>query len=148
MFDFSRWIRLGVLVGLLLVGALFAAVELGGETILLETNDERGIRHESELWIVDLGTHHWIRAMDRDESWVSRLERQPEVFVTREGERRSYRAKVALESLPEVDLAMSEKYGWAESVMSLVRPKGESLHIRLLPREEVTAFSVAYPQAP
>jgi|JI10StandDraft_1071094.scaffolds.fasta_scaffold512674_2 hypothetical protein len=127
-----RWIlRLLLLSPLLFGAALYWASEHGGETVVLETRDERGNSLQTTLWVVDLHDEPWLRAGDPEAAWLQRIEQYPAVFLIRDGERKPYRAEIAEESAWRVDEAMREKYAWADWIVSWIHASAGVVAIRL-----------------
>lgn len=129
-------ILIGIVVALLLLaGGYFAMVE-SGEVVLLETRDASGV-YETRVWVVDDGGYAWLRTGNPESPWLTRLRANPEVAVTRGGERRDYLA------LPMEDPATRdrinqltlEKYGTAEKILrALMMDPTRATPIRLDPR--------------
>ncbi len=123
-----------VLVVLLaFVALMLFASEQGGEVVVLRTQDASGADHETRLWLVELGGELWLRSGDPSSGWFGRLEQAPEIELQREGEWARYRAVPVPEMAPRVDAAMAEKYGWADRLIAIFRPEGQSVAIRLDP---------------
>ena len=132
-----RWIiGLLILSPLLFGAALFAASEYGGETVVLETLDERGVGFFTTLWIVDIHEEPWLRAGDPESTWLQRLKVHPEVFLTRGGERKPYVAEVVEFESERVNYLMREKYGVADQLVSLLHDPDEVVAIRLAEPED------------
>lgn len=127
-----KWI-LGLLITspLWLGAAVFAASEYGGEVVLLETLDERGNSFRTKVWVVDIHREPWLRAGDPEATWVKRIERNPDVFLVRDGERTRLRAEIATWETDRINYAMREKYGYADQLISLIHDPGTVLAIRL-----------------
>lgn len=128
-----RWILRLVLLSPIAFGlALFWATQYGGETVELETLDERGTSFFTTLWIVDLHEEPWLRAGDPEATWLQRLRNDPEVFVVRDGERRPFRAEVDEDRVWRINDAMREKYGRADQIVSLLHDPERVVAIRLI----------------
>jgi len=111
---------LGVLAAAVLALAIFYAVLAeSGEVVVLETRDAGGVAHETRLWVVDHEGAAWLRTGDPTSPWLGRLRVTPEVAVTRNGERREYRAVVVEDPAPRaaINALVLEKYGWRESTL-------------------------------
>jgi hypothetical protein len=124
-----------VVLLLLLLGGYFVMAE-SGEVVVLETRDAAGA-HETRVWVVDDGGFAWLRTGNPASPWLTRLRANPEVAVTRAGERREYRAvpvddAAARDRINQLTL---EKYGAAEKILRAVMmdPAGAT-PIRLEPR--------------
>lgn len=131
-------IGVGVGIALAFVVGIFAVSELGGELITLETRDETGALHETRLWIVDKGDTAWLRSGMPDSGWLNRIDADPEVFVTRNGERRLYVAIPMRDPVTrdEIHVLMARKYGWAEQIISQSRDGSKSVAVQLRPVED------------
>lgn len=123
---------IGVVVGLFFA-VVYGASELAGEVITLRTMRADGLAMETQLWIVDDAGRSFLRAGDPGAGWLERLRADPEVEVVRDGVPRSYRAVVAPEMHDRVNLLMARKYGWAETLLGLLRDPGQTTAIRLDP---------------
>lgn len=110
---------LGVLVATVLALALFYVVLAeSGEVVVLETRDASGA-HETRLWVVDHEGAAWLRTGDPASPWLARLRANPEVAVTRNRERRAFRAIVVDDPVTRerINALVLDKYGWRESVL-------------------------------
>ncbi len=122
-----------VLVAIVLFFGLIMLASESGEVVVLSTADERGAIHETRLWVVEHDGALWLRAGVPSSAWLARLRRSPEVVVVRAGVRRRFRA------IPSEDVAVrdainariAEKYGWAESLISVTRDGSSSIPVRL-----------------
>jgi hypothetical protein len=128
-----KWI-IGLLVSspLLFGAALYGASEYGGETVQLETFDERGNSFLTTLWVVDLHEEPWIRAGDPEAGWLQRLQTNPQVLLTRDGQRKPYRAELSDEGAGRINEAMREKYGRADRLVSLIHEPEAVVAVRLV----------------
>ncbi len=121
----------------LIVVAIFAASELGGEVVVLETTDSDGSSRQTHLWVVQSEGTLWLRAGDPTSGWLQRLEANPIVSVTRGAETRRYRAIPVRD--PEVrdriHALMRERYPAADRLISMVRDDAGSIPVRLEPAE-------------
>jgi hypothetical protein len=131
-FELGRIIAILVGLPLLYIVAILAASELGGEVVKLETADSKGHTFVTSLWIVDFDRAAWLRAGNPDSDWLAHLRADPLVFVTRDGERRSYRAEVFKKLSAQVNAAMREKYGRADQLVSTIHDPEEVVAIRLV----------------
>ncbi len=132
-----RWfIGLLLLSPLLFGAALLAASEYGGETVQLETLDERGAAFFTTLWVVDVHAEPWLRAGDPESAWLQRLQVHPEVFLIRNGERKPYVAEVAEFESERVNYLMRGKYGYSDQLISLLHDPDEVVAIRLAEPED------------
>lgn len=113
---------LAVIAGVALaLGVFYVVLAESGEVVVLETQDAVGAWHETRLWVVDHDGHAWLRTGEGTAPWLARLRANPEVAVTRGGERRTYRAVVVddpatRDAINALELA---KYGWREQALRL-----------------------------
>ncbi len=125
------------LVALIAVGGFFAAVllasDFGGEVVTLTTTGKGGSRHDTKVWIVEDHNQLWIRAGQPASAWLLRLQAEPRVTMTRNGESADYRAVVVPKQQERINRLMAEDYGWADTVISVMRDSGETTAIRLDP---------------
>lgn len=126
-----RIIALLILSPLLFGAALLAASEYGGETVELETLDERGNSFFTKLWVVDIHQEPWLRAGDPESTWLKRLKADSEVFLIRAGERKPYVAEVSEFDGERINFMMREKYGYADQLISLIHDPEAVVAIRL-----------------
>lgn len=126
-----RIIALLILSPLLFGAALLAASEYGGETVELETLDERGNSFFTKLWVVDIHEEPWLRAGDPESTWLKRLQVDSEVFLIRAGERKPYVAEVSEFDGERINYMMREKYGYADQLISLIHDPEAVVAIRL-----------------
>jgi hypothetical protein len=127
-----------VLLAAVLALALFYVVLAeSGEVVVLETRDAVGAAHETRLWVVDHAGAAWLRTGDPASPWLERLRANPEVALTRAGERRAYRAAPVEDAATreQINALVLAKYGWRESVLRTMGmgPAGTT-PIRLDPR--------------
>jgi len=129
-----KWI-LAVVVGvpLLAVATVMAASEFGGEVVTLYTHDAAGEEHATHLWVVDEGDELWLRAGMPDSGWLERIAVDPQVEVERAGARGRYLAVPFPERRDMVHRRMAEEYGWADTVVGLMRDGSKSVAVRLDP---------------
>lgn len=112
--------------------ALFAASEYGGETVELQTVDDRGTLVITKLWVVDLHEQPWLRAGDPKANWLQRAEVNPDVFLIRNGQSKAFRAVVSDEGAGRVNEAMQAKYGLADRLVALIHDPDAVVAIRLV----------------
>ncbi len=120
-----------LMLPVLFFGAILAASELGGEVVQLETQREDGRFFETSLWVVDIDRTAWLRGSDSDSDWVVRLRANPEVFMTRAGQRVAYQARIIDGLAGRINLEMHEKYGRADDLISIIRDDEKVVSIRL-----------------
>ena len=117
----AKWLIGLLLASPLLFGvALFVASEYGGETVELETFDDRGNSFYTKLWVVDFRGEPWLRAGDPEAVWLQRVEVNPEVVLIRGGERLPYRAEVARYESDRINEEMRARYGYADWLVSWI----------------------------
>ena len=130
-----RKILVGVVAGAVAFAVFYVVLAESGEVVVLETRDAAGA-HETRLWVVDEGGAAWLRTGDASSPWLARLRANPDVAVTRRGERREYRAVPVedAQSRERINALTLEKYGWRERALrSGMDPSGVT-PIRLEPR--------------
>ncbi len=117
----------------LLVAASYLIDE--GEIVKVTTIDSKGRDQVTELWIVDLDEGPYLRSGSPGSAWLARVRVHPEITLHRGDRDARFRA------LPEddasirdrVNLAMSEKYGFADRLWAGVSDRVRSVPIRLVP---------------
>ena len=112
--------------------ALFAASEYGGETVELQTVDDRGTLVITKLWVVDLHEQPWLRAGDPAANWLQRAEINPDVFLIRNGQSKAFRVVVSDEGAGRVNEAMRATYGLADQLVSLIHDQDAVVALRLV----------------
>jgi hypothetical protein len=75
-----------------LVGVAQPSFEAGAAEGVLRTFDEAGRPRESRLVVIDDGGTLWLQSAHHLRGWYSRLLRNPDVELIRDGETRAYRA--------------------------------------------------------
>jgi len=125
-----RWLLIAVLA---FIGLVVVASEFGGEVVKLQTADQMGVTTDTSLWVVDDGGAIWVRAGNPNAEWLERLQAKPEVKLLRDGEWRDYRATPVPGGAERINDLMAEKYGWAESVISLIHDSNAVIPVRLDP---------------
>ena len=119
---------------ILFVLSILIASEYGGEVVEIETYDVRGRSYPTSVWVVELYGDTWIRAGGPTATWLQRLVKNPEVYVTRDGVRAAYRAEVVADFGGRINDGMREKYGRADRLISTIHDDEEVVAIRLLRR--------------
>jgi len=127
----GRIISIVIMLPVLYFAAILAASEMGGEVVLIETLAPNGRTFETSVWVVDFDRGAWLRGGNADSDWVIRLRAQPEVFMTRAGQRVAYRAQVIDGLADRVNAAMREKYGVADRLVSTTHDSERVVAIRL-----------------
>jgi hypothetical protein len=131
----ARILAVVLAFALAVVLAIFAASELGGEVVTLQTNGPDGVA-ETRTWIVDDGGYAWLRSGTPQNGWLLRIEADPEVLIERDGEKSAFRAVPVLGDpavRDRIHALMREKYTWGDRVVSLIRDGEKSVPIRLEP---------------
>lgn len=118
-------IRVGILMGSLLATfvavAIITATPLVGEVVTIHTRGAGGEWETTPLWIVDLDNASYLRSGTPDGSgWVARLRANPEVRLERAGDIEAVRLVEEPAQLQAVHEKMAEKYGWADSFVTLM----------------------------
>jgi pyridoxine/pyridoxamine 5'-phosphate oxidase len=130
----GRILKIIIILPVLYIGAVFVASEMGGEVITLATQREDGRPFETSVWVVDMDRTTWVRAGNPDSEWVARLQANPEVFMTRDGQKKTYRATVVAGLASRVNAAIREKYGIADQLISTIHDAEKVIAIRLDPQ--------------
>jgi len=121
-----------VAVGLALVAAHLAAIEIGREVVTLRTPLPNGALKETRLWIVDDDGASWVHSAG--DSWLHRFDGEPIVEVERHGQSRRYRAIAVPGPHARVDRLLREKYGLADRWVRFLAPcNGKTVPVRLEP---------------
>jgi len=130
-----RRILVGVAAVVAALGVFYVALAESGEVVVLETRDAAGA-HETRLWVVDEGGAAWLRTGDATSPWLARLRANPDVAVTRRGERRDYRAVPVedAQARERINALTLEKYGWRERTLRAGMDPSGVTPIRLEPR--------------
>jgi len=122
-----------LLAGLVFVGAIALAGDLGGEVVVLTTYAQGGNPHTTKLWVVDDNGQIWLRAGQPDSDWLRRLQGNDSVQLERNGKVSDYRAVVVPQQRERINRLMAERYGWADQLIGLVRDGSRTQPIRLDP---------------
>lgn len=126
---------LGVLLGL--VVALLGLERIAAErveVVELHTIDAEGEEVTTRLWIVDDAGYQYLRVGADGSGWFSRIQDNGEFDVTRNGERKRYRAEVNTAKSDRINDLMQEKYTWGDSfIAALVGSRDNSQPIELHP---------------
>ena len=132
-----RLVALAVSLVVLFFVAIFAASELGGENVVLETHDGAGMK-STHLWVVDDAGHAWLRAGVPTSGWLQRIEANPDVFVTRKGQKYHFTAVPVHDpaTRDRIHALMRQNYPFADRLVSLIRDGTKSVPVRL---DEVAA---------
>jgi len=127
-----RWIMisLGGLAALLVLGAILLD---HGEIVTLESVDEAGRVHETQLWVAYLDRTPYLRAGNSASLWLERVRVHPEVDIDIGGGVQRFRATLLDDrALRErLNRAMARRYGLADDVWGLVSDRSQSIPIRL-----------------
>jgi hypothetical protein len=129
-------LAIGFLIGALVLGVMLLPE---GEVATLSTFVEGGAPQETAVWVVEgdgLGDagELFLRTGPRT-AWLGRLRANPAVKLARGGEQRAYVAKPEddAELRSRVNLAMADKYGLADRVISAFFDPAHAVPIRLVP---------------
>ena len=132
-----KWVkRVSLLVLVALVGLAllqYAASESTGEVVVLTTTDAAGETHETRLWIVDNGGQAWLRAGQDSAGWYARIQQNPRVELTRDGETNAFIAVPQPAATDSINALIREKYTWGAKVIARLIPSGGKVAIRLDP---------------
>jgi hypothetical protein len=101
-----------LLTSVLVVGALLIPQ---GELVTLQSRDIEGVEHSTQLWVVDLENHLYLRAGTQTAGWFLRVRDFPEVGLSRDAKLGSFLAVPVEDAAVRAALnkAMDEKYGVA-----------------------------------
>ncbi len=126
----------------LLVGVLVCGSELldEGEVVGLTTGANE---QQTDLWIVDLEDAPYVRAGAPDVLWLGRLRMQPAVTLERGGSVSRFRAipDEAPATLENVNRAMAQKYGLADTLWGHVSDRSHAVAVRLEPLDASEEFA-------
>jgi len=125
-----RWL---LVLAIAFVALLGIASRFGGELVTLRTGDEMNVQTDTTLWVVDDAGAIWLRSGNPSTGWLQRLEARPEVELERNGEWHDYRATPVPGGTERINTLMAEKYGWADTVIGLVRDSSNAIPVRLDP---------------
>lgn len=113
------WIA-GILVALLAgVGLLQMAASERVEVVELHTQDADGEQVTTRLWIVDHDGASYLRG-ESQSGWFQRLQSQPVVEITRNGDTLRYQHEVQNEHICTINQLMREKYTWGDEVIAFM----------------------------
>jgi hypothetical protein len=126
---------------ILILGILLAVVAIGsgwldeGEVVQLTTYDARAHAHETDLWIVEVAGRRYVRADLPGADWLERLRAHPEAELRRDGEQERVTARpVDDPAMREaVARAMSEKYGFVDDLVGILRNEASVVPVLLEP---------------
>ncbi len=128
-------VGLGILLAIpLLVFLVQGIAAESGEVVVLRTTHEAGSIRETRLWIVDDQGASWLRAGTAQAGWYRELAAAPDVEVVRGDLTLEVRGITELQARERVNELMRAKYGWADSYISWLVGRDESVSIRLQPR--------------
>lgn len=123
-----------LLVVALLVGGLEMIAAESGEVVVLRTADAGGAAKETRLWVVEDGSHVWLRSGSEAAGWYQQLVARPEVEVQRGEETLRVRAVPEVGARTRINGLMREKYGWADAYIGILFGRDDAIPIRLDPR--------------
>ncbi|MCI5105972.1 MAG: hypothetical protein MRY76_04610 [Pseudomonadales bacterium] len=129
----------GIVLGtvVVLLTLLFIAQRLASErveVVELHAPDAAGEMITTRLWIVDEGGQAYLRVGASGSGWFDRLQSAQAIELTRNGERRPYRAEPRPEKSAAINALMQAKYTWGDSFMAVLAGSREgSIPIALQP---------------
>lgn len=129
-------ILVALLVVTLLVGGLEMIAAESGEVVVLRTSDAAGAPRETRLWVVDDGSHVWLRSGSDAAGWYQELLARPEVEVQRGDQTLRVRAVPEVGARARINGLMRAKYGWADAYIGVLVARDAAIPIRLDPAEE------------
>ncbi|MBW2273829.1 MAG: hypothetical protein JRG96_11190 [Deltaproteobacteria bacterium] len=123
-------ISLGGLAAFLVLSAILLD---HGEIVTLETVDEAGRSHDTQLWVAYLDRTPYLRAGNPESSWLERVRAHPEVELDVRGGVQRFHATLQDDSavLERLNRVMAQKYGLADDIWGLVADRSQSVPIRL-----------------
>lgn len=127
-------IAVALLVVVLTVGMLEIVAAESGEVVVLRITDAAGATHETRLWVVDDGSHSWLRSGSPAAKWFVLLEQRPDVEVVRGEEVQAVRAVPEAGARARINDLMRAKYGWADAYIGALFGRDDAVPIRLDPR--------------
>ncbi len=127
-----------VMIGIAILAALLVVASRlidEGEIVKVTTIDSKGRDQVTEVWIVDLEERSYLRSSSPDAAWLARVRVHPEITLHREDRDTRFRAvpEEGGSIRDQVNLAMSEKYGFADRLWAGVSDRARSVPIRLAP---------------
>ena len=125
----------------LLVGVSILIDE--GEIVGVTTLDAKGRTHVTQLWIVDLDTGAYLRARSPEAAWLARIRAEPEVTLQRRDAEAQFRVLREESAVirAEVNLAMGEKYGFADRLWASLSEPARAVALRLVPSSASSAVT-------
>ncbi len=125
-------VLLVLVIGLL---ALERAAAERVEVVELHTVDSAGEPVTTRLWIVDHEGTAYLRVGADGSGWYSRLTANPEIELTRGGQRMAYLAVPTPALSDDINALMQQKYTWGDTFIgALVGHREGSIPIALKPR--------------
>jgi hypothetical protein len=130
--------RLWILaVGIAVAAVVFTSMFFDeGEVVTLVTKNVDGADFDTQLWIVQLDGHLYIRAGSPHARWLARLRENPLVTLKRGAEKTPFKAIPQDDpaTLKAVNALMAEKYGYADRTLAYIVDRKHSVPILLEPR--------------
>jgi hypothetical protein len=77
-----------------------------------------GSHSNVRIWVVDDGDVSWIEHGDPNSYWLGQLEQAPQLTITRDGKRQSYRATPDPAAHDQYHQLRYEKYGVADDIVA------------------------------
>jgi hypothetical protein len=124
-------------VGIAVAAVVFTSMFFDeGEVVTLVTKSAEGADFDTQLWIVQLDGHLYLRAGSPHARWLARVRDNPLVTLKRGDEKAPFKA------IPQEDPAtrkavnalMAEKYGYADRMLAYIVDRNHSVAILLEPR--------------
>ena len=130
--------RLSILaVGIAVAAVVFTSMFFDeGEVVTLVTKNVDGAAFDTQLWIVQLDGHLYLRAGSSHARWLARLRENPLVTLKRGDEKLPFKAIPQDDpaTLNAVNALMAEKYGYADRTLAYIVDRKHSVAILLEPR--------------
>lgn len=123
-----------LLVVALLVGGASMIASESGEVVVLKTTDPTGAARETRVWVVEDGSHVWLRSGSDAAGWYQQLAARPDVEVQRGDQTLRVRAVPEVGARARINGLMREKYGWADAYIGMLFGRDDAIPIRLDPR--------------
>ena len=102
------------------------------EVVVLRTFGTGHVEHYASLWVIEDGRHLWIRADNRERSWLQHVRANRNVELSRNGKTQAYQATFFdyPDARAYVDSRIRGKYGFADWLRALIDYR-DTLPIRL-----------------
>ena len=110
---------------------LYTARNFGGEVATLHTHDKLGRSYRNRVWVAEVESVLWIRAVQPTSVWLDRLINEPVVALERGTERDDYEATPRPDHRSYVNRLMADRYTWAEWILSFAEDREAAVPVRL-----------------